>query len=944
VKTIPDQNMMLETPPSGPSGVERRFGLAGVFGALGVEATPVRCGKFELKQKLGEGAMGVVYVATDGELGRDVALKLLRTTRGYESLRREARALARLNHPNVVQVLGVGEAEGQTWIAMELIEGGTLAEWSEVHPPAGRERYQRALDLLLAAGRGLAAAHGAGLVHRDFKPANVLVGLQGQAKVADFGLARSYDEHVVTPPVHSLERTRAADTLDRTGLVVGTPLYMSAELHLGARADTSSDQFAFAVSAWQVLHGKLPFVGKNQHALLDALEAGQPRPTPRDTYTVGAVTQALRRAMDPDPAARHPSMDALLDAMSKPPRRRWWALGALGVAAVVGLVATPGSAPNAACRDAGARSELDQVWNASRREQIRAALVGSGASYAETTWATVEQAIEGFGQRWVAQHVGACEAARDRGTAAQRQRDATMWCLSGQLQEVDAFLQRLGQAESKALERAVSVADQLPRPAVCEQPGEGDSGYGSPLARELQAELARARASSSAGDFESAVQIALEVRDRAQAAGLSTVVGDAQLRAGSAMLELDDPDAIAMVEAAYDTAVSHSQWSAAAGRASRLVGAYKSDHQLDRARTWLRHASVALQRAPDPVLQARVLRAECLLLDEEDRHDEALEACERGLTAVKDVPSASYIRTQLISKMASLRGNLGQFDAAIAMLQQLRDEARSRWGLTHPRAGGMALNLGVVAKRAKKYELATSSFREAAEVFKVAYGPKHSWVASAYLNLSSAYIELEDFVQAEQAVLAGLEVMDGREDAKTARLLHNQSSIRRYQGRNAEAVDLMLEVVAIETKVLPLDHPQTGFTHHNLGMAYMNLDRLDDAQREFDRAKEIYARGTGPYKEGKLRTAMSELAERRGEPEQALEHAEAAAALFATLDVQPIEGPVVLARAAALHAEAGSRDAAKARLAQLEATNPHESELLDALLARARTALEASDG
>ncbi|HEY0251930.1 MAG TPA: serine/threonine-protein kinase, partial [Kofleriaceae bacterium] len=189
---------------------------------LADRAKPRRIGRYELVRELGSGGMGVVYAAYDPELDRTVAIKLLDAV-AQDRSRREAQAMAQLAHPNVVRVYDVGETEGHIYIAMELIDGETLGAWQRAaqHPAA------RILAHYREAGRGLAAAHAAGIVHRDFKPDNVLLGPAG-AIVADFGLA--------------LDREKP----DPHGTVAGTPLYMAPELYAGQPADVRSDQFAFA--------------------------------------------------------------------------------------------------------------------------------------------------------------------------------------------------------------------------------------------------------------------------------------------------------------------------------------------------------------------------------------------------------------------------------------------------------------------------------------------------------------------------------------------------------------------------------------------------------------------------------------------------------------------------------------------------------------------------
>ncbi|NVB81110.1 MAG: protein kinase, partial [Kofleriaceae bacterium] len=223
------------------------------------DAAPVeRVGRFELERVIGQGAMGVVYRARDPELERTVALKIRKSPSrldpdGEERLRREAQALARLAHPNVVAVYEAGRHERTMYIAMEYVEGDSLADWLASGRPAAA-----VIERMIEAGRGLAAAHAVGLVHRDFKPRNVFVATSGTAKVGDFGLVRLDDEQPASGAA-----TRPSDlTLTLTGSLVGTPAYMAPEQLRGEAATELSDQFSFAITFYEALYGKRPFAGE----------------------------------------------------------------------------------------------------------------------------------------------------------------------------------------------------------------------------------------------------------------------------------------------------------------------------------------------------------------------------------------------------------------------------------------------------------------------------------------------------------------------------------------------------------------------------------------------------------------------------------------------------------------------------------------------------------
>jgi len=299
-------------------------------------------GRYVVLGRLGAGGMGVVLSAYDPQLDRKVALKLLRAGSGLHAgeararLVREAQAIAQLSHPNVVAVYDVGTtASGEVYVAMELVEGETLTQWVR----AWERPWRDVLDVFLQAGRGLAAAHGVGLLHRDFKPDNVLVGGDGRVRVTDFGLARSL---ITSPsePQKPLPPGLAAlrISLTATGAVLGTPRYMAPEQVDGRDADARADQFSFCVALYEALYGRHPLPGGTAVEMVqDRVRAlGAP-----DGKVPAPIGKALARGLEREPARRYPSMSALLGELAPPAARapgRWLAVGA-GVAVVAGGVA-----------------------------------------------------------------------------------------------------------------------------------------------------------------------------------------------------------------------------------------------------------------------------------------------------------------------------------------------------------------------------------------------------------------------------------------------------------------------------------------------------------------------------------------------------------------------------------------------------------------------------
>ncbi|HEY0476068.1 MAG TPA: serine/threonine-protein kinase [Kofleriaceae bacterium] len=318
------------------------------------QAMPARVGRYEICEVLGVGAMGVVYRARDPELDRPVAIKVVRSSNARPSsgvrLLREAQAMARLRHPNVVPIFDVGPADSAVFVAMPLLDGGTLRSWLGDHSRS----FDAILDRFVAAGRGLAAAHAAGLVHRDFKPDNVLLGSDGEVHVADFGLARLADDDVVVPGPSIGPLTSGA--LTQTGAVLGTPAYMAPEQLRGRPSDARADQFSFCVSLWEGLYGERPFPDPptdTEHVLrarIETIAAGPVRP-PARRHRPAWIAPLLVRGLAADPDQRWPSLQALLDAITAHRGRRrrpWWrvaGLAAVCAAVVIAVLARPTPTP-----------------------------------------------------------------------------------------------------------------------------------------------------------------------------------------------------------------------------------------------------------------------------------------------------------------------------------------------------------------------------------------------------------------------------------------------------------------------------------------------------------------------------------------------------------------------------------------------------------------------
>ncbi|MCH9685505.1 MAG: serine/threonine-protein kinase [Deltaproteobacteria bacterium] len=487
-------------------------------------ADPVRVGRFVMLDRIGAGGMGVVYAAYDQQLDRKIAIKLLhgggQGEQAQARIMREAQAMARVSHPNVAAVYEVGTHEGCVFLAMELVRGQTITQWREQRP----RTIEEIAEVFCQAGRGLATAHGAGLVHRDFKPANALVGDDGRVRVLDFGLARPGQTAGVrrTAVPGDIERHDNLSTeLTREGQLVGTPPYMAPELFRGAIADPRSDQFAFSVALFETAFGRRPFAAENLPALAAAVSAGRPATVPLQTPKQRWIHAVIMRGLATDPDDRYPSMDALIEALGSVPRRRtpvWLAGG------IVGLTALAGAGAWALRADApdlpGCEMPLSQVeWDDTRRTRLGTAMAPNNASAGERVTAWVDDYVE----RWQAHASQVCAPQPTAEPEVVKLVRAQRQCLGVRSAELASLLTAIEAAPPDTQAGASRALHSLHPPVRCMEPSHLaalEPGIDpAPLldrVMQIRLELGAAQACHDRGDASGAVVIARQARREAE--------------------------------------------------------------------------------------------------------------------------------------------------------------------------------------------------------------------------------------------------------------------------------------------------------------------------------------------------------------------------------------------------------------------------------------------
>lgn len=767
--------------------IQLRMVQAAVEAQLFGRAThPVMVGRYTVLGPIGSGGMGSVVRAHDPELQREVALKLVRAERMGDAgtrarLVQEARAMARLSDPHVAMVFEVGEAGEHLYVAMELIDGRDLRAWLDEGP----RPWRAALELYQQAGRGLAAAHAKGLIHRDFKPENVVVDAEGRARVVDFGLARELaDIGTEREPVPDTSEAPAARTdLTTTGTLLGTPAYMSPEQWRGDLIDARSDQFSFCVAVWEALHGRRPFAGTRIGELMQAVTSGE-LDEPGASAVPRRIQRALRRGLATSPDERWPDMDALLDALRPRGRRGWLVVATATVAAAVaGVVVVMGeTSPGDACRLQ--REALANVWDDATREAAARGVRATALPYAEDVWHALSPRLDAYADEWVEAAQISCAAALTQTPAALERHAHQQRCLDEARQRLDHLGDALAVADEAAVVDAGNAADRLPDLGACaddrrlvawatdDSPERADAVARARVQLD-RAERALAVLDTAAGRtrFETEVQsgraAALAAQQAATLAGHAPLQAEASLALGQLLLEAGErPEA----ERSLALSMEHAEAS-----------------------------GDALTR-----LRARIYQIYVLGSDR-DRTAEAVRLGEQALAQLDGLGPRPLLRARLLGNMATAIARSRQPDharalalhhAAIELLQQ-------ELGEHHPQLISAHLNLGRALSYAGRLEESEAELRIALERAREVWGDDHPHTARIWGTLGLTLASLRRGPEAEAALRRSLEGRErslGPDHQEVANALYNLGASLRGAGRHAEAIPLLRRGLAIRRR------------------------------------------------------------------------------------------------------------------------------------------------
>lgn len=840
--------------------------------------------RFVVLEVLGAGGMAVVLSAYDPSLDRRVAIKLMRSelwraagVRGRDRLLREAQAMARLSHPNVVTVHEVGAIGDEVFIAMEHVGDRTLRDCIRELRSASPFSWRAIVELFLQAGRGLAAAHDAGLVHRDFKAENVLVGDDGRVRVTDFGLVStagaadssgdqlaSHDDLATPTPIPM------SATITRTGALLGTPAYMAPEQTRHGTVDGRTDQFSFCVSLWEALYGERPFAGSRVGEVREEIAAGRLREPPAEARSKipSWIHEALLRGLSHDPGQRWPTMNALLARLESDPdaarRQRRLALLVGGVilvlaaSVVVAIARRPGvTAP--VC--GGANEEIAPVWNDTIRRRIGERFERTGRSYAAATFDRAARRLDAYADDWVRMRTAACKATYVHHQQSETVLDLRMRCLDRRRAALAATTELwASDASGEIVDRALDSLAALPALDRCADLDALTAAVPPPESQEAQRtaddlakQLDHLDALAGAGRFADALPAAREVTARARRLGYAPVLASALYVEGTLEHELSDDKAAettlreaieVAAEARDDDRAAHA-WIALA---SALSGQGRDEDALAQ-RTGME--AFVTRAGGNELLRAAMwsqLGTTAWNLgryaDAQHLHERALAAREKSLGA--NAPEVA----ESLEALGNVLADQGRYDDARTRLERAVAIREQALGPRHPRTASARNDLGMLLRDLGKSREALANFQLALAVYEEMLGPEHADVGRILNNVGLAYSDMNDNAAAEPVFRRALAIKEkalGPTHPSTALTLGNLGAVLVELGKADEALPLLERVLEIQQASLEPDHPNLALAHHTLGAALRLDGNCQQAIPHFLTAKRIWETKLGKH-------------------------------------------------------------------------------------------------
>ncbi|HVE82646.1 MAG TPA: serine/threonine-protein kinase [Myxococcales bacterium] len=833
-----------------------------------------RVGRYVIRDVIGVGGMGAVYSAYDPELNRRVALKVLRTRKrsgtphlseGRSRLMREAQAMARLSHPNIVTVFDVGSFEGEIYLAMELVDGTTLTDWLKEK----KRTWKDVAKVFLFAGRGLAAAHAGGLVHRDFKPDNVLVGKDGRVRVMDFGLARpaggiddeegAEDDELSDPGAK--ERSLLNSPLTRKGILVGTPVYMAPEQFLNEPIDARADQFAFCVALYEALYGTLPFQGDTVEDLAHAIVAARlPAVPPRRAIPL-VVHRVLRRGMRSEPRDRYASMDRLLRSLEWGIHFRPRAAGAVAAAALAAFIVVAKPFQNAAKICPDPIGELAGVWDAPRQKAVDAAFAATRLPFARDTFHSVQLALDDYARDWAAARREACLATRVRREQSEDALDLKYGCLDRRRHELDELVGLFLNTDTDLLQRSVSAASALSPVRGCADlaalavPASGpEQAELRAKVSEQRAKLASASARRHAGKYKEALAIAREVSQAATQLKFRALEAEALALRGRLEEDLRDYNASEQTLLDASTAAAAARLSSLAAEllidVTRVMG--NRQGRTAEAKHMGQLATGAIEGLGNPdELTANLFENLGLVAWTAGDYEAAVTYARRSLEIHEKLSGKDAFEVaRVLKELGAASHSLGKDYDALAAYQRSLVIFEHVLGKDHPEVAKTLNNLGIALTAVGRTAEADAVLFRALGIFETSMGKESGNVAPVLNSLGVALVAERKYDQALVHLQRALELTRktlGPEHPQLPPILNNIGDALLRQGRTEEALRTYQQALAIREKVLGSNHVNLANDLTGLGQTYLSMGKPELALAPLERALRLRESTAGAY-------------------------------------------------------------------------------------------------
>jgi len=774
-------------------------------------------GRYQIIKLIGRGGMGSVYAAHDPNLDRQVALKLLHSAHNddaAERMIREAQALARLDDPHVVQVYDAGEYDDQIFITMQLVDGEDLGSAIAQRKPGVPQLIAWFCD----AGRGLAAAHAAGLVHRDFKPNNVLIDRRGRIAVTDFGLART------------LEPSDERRHLTGINAIMGTPAYMSPEQHGQLSAGPASDQFSFCVALWEALYDRHPFIAGDRSSIASMspfaigyqIFDGEIILPPKQRHVPRRVHEALVRGLSRDPAKRWPSINALIAELAPAQKRRIWplalgigTLAAAGGSVAMWLVLAQDPEQNSCAQQTAGR--VTTVWSATTAQALQAQFAKSGRSYAEGAARQARSALDRYATRWQNLAADVCEAERAASGKVPELVVRRHACLDSRLDALRGLATMLtGEAKPEFVDRAQAIVDGLPDLADCideSLPSTPPAAIASEVAK-LETELSAVEARAVAGDYATSKDAATKILTRADQLKWAPLQARAHFVIGRVQAALLVPARDELIEAGEIASANHLDREAArAWTMAQQAAGY--EQSADAVATLAPIARSAAQRTNDKVLiaMAEIKRARALVRMR--KYQEGAAACkvayDNALTLDKKA-AVDEARDCMLESLVPL----GASEDVEKLLAQIIADKSNELGVDHPTISDyLKVRVGLRLRKGKLPE-ARQDAEQMLAIRRRTYPEKHYRIAEAIKGLSDVVaaegkaeeadklhrdaLAMLDETKSEHLVLlsallveiATRELITGKHEEGLDRFEHAAKLVRKRTGDNSLELAILL--------------------------------------------------------------------------------------------------------------------------------------------------------